>query len=217
MKQKFNLIFIFLLLVGSYSSFCQTENLWRVFEKGNYEGVVSITKDIKPKKLSSSQLNIIGSAFSRLQKKPEAAYYFFLGLKKDPFNSKLLYNYNLSSMAPYDVNKDKVKQSSLIFISFSLLIILLAFAVKPGLRNNKLMVLGFTFLIISSFVIKHNTEDLNNFFLVQQEKDLKSGIDPAALVFETLKKGEILYITERLSGHFKVRSVFKNKVGWIKK
>ena len=215
-SKKFKLFFLMVLIFSEYS-FAESSDIWSHFEAGDYEKVISVADEINLDKVDSHKLNIIGSSFYRLNRNFEATYYFFLGLKKDPFNRKLLHNLKLSSGKRIDLASDKIYQNFFVLSCFLLLIVLLAFIFKPGLRRKKSLLFLYSMSLGIICLIKYDSKDLNNYLLIKKEKSLKAGIDPKAFVFEKLEQGSILYINQRVSDHLQVEGVFNQKVGWIKK
>ena len=208
---------IFLFLINLNFSYAGMKDLRSNFEAGKYQEVISNSKKMSVNNLSSSDLNLVASSFFRLEKKKEAAFYFFLGLKKDPFNSELLYNFNLAAGESIDVTRDRSNQVLFVIIFIFLIFILFLFLIKPGLRGKKGATFIFSILLCVSSYIHYFSEDISQFILIKEKTDLKSGVDPEAFVFETLEKGEIFYIIDRFSDHLKVKAALSNKMGWIKK
>lgn len=216
MNKHFKLYFLILIFFSKYT-YGSDENFWSHFENGNYEKIILKTKNLDLENTNSNEFNIIGSSFYRLNKKNEAAYYFFLGLKKDPFNSELLHNFQIASNKKIDLYKDKLNQNLFILSNIILFLVFLFLIFRPAVRRKKIAVFFYSILLLITLFIQYESEGLSSYLLIKEEKKLKAGVDPKAFVFDSLKEGEILYVDEIVSGHMKVRGVFNQKVGWIEK
>ena len=98
---------IFLFFINLNISYAGIENLRSSFESGRYQDVISFSKQSSVHKMSSSELNLVGSSFFRLQKK-RCCILFFLGLKKTHLTVSFCTTFRLASNESIDLIKDKV-------------------------------------------------------------------------------------------------------------
>jgi len=215
---KFKFLIICLLQFSSVS-FSKNVELWNFFEKGDYQQIISHFDGIDRNQISSSEYNLLGNSFFRVGDLEKATFAYFLGLKKDPFSSELRHNLRIVASGDYGEHQRKTQINfiSVIFLIFILLALTTLFFLRPSMRRKNvvsfLFLLSFTGLII----FQKREVNLNNYLFVEKNTELRSGIDPNALVYEKLSKGKILIVEERVGSFVKVFNLDGESIGWIKK
>ena len=211
MKRK--LLLFFLVLLTAVKTFSQDP--WISFEEGKYQEVIDHYSDADLNLLTGSDYNILGSSFYRLGDKSKAEFYYFLGLKRNSRNGELVHNYELVSENKFSESSYKKSKDLITLLFFCAVILCLSLFIFPRWRRNASSSIVFSILILVLLLLKKESTDLNKYILIENPTELKSGIDPNALVYEELPAGEIFRKIDRIGNKVKVVDDSTGRSGWL--
>lgn len=196
-------------------SSCFSQDPWRSFENGEYNNVIESYVEDDLNSLNSSDFNLIGSSYYRLGNPKKAAFYYFLGLERNHRNGELIHNYELISRKKYIDKKFMNTRTFITFLFFLVIGILLSFFIFPRWRRNIFSSVVLASVLIGIIYLKKQSPDLNKYIIIEKPTQLKSGIDPNALVYEEISPGEIFIKVGKIGNKVKVLDSATGRSGWI--